>query len=57
MSGTEIWRPVISFGGVFANAYEISDQGRLRSLERFTKLRSGRLRRAAGGPTESKEDC
>lgn len=40
MSPTETWRPVVGFEGL----YEVSDHGRLRSLDRMATHKNGRRR-------------
>lgn len=40
----ERWRPVVSFGGLYADSYEVSDLGRVRSLTRTLVARDGRAR-------------
>lgn len=41
---SEEWRPVVGFEGL----YEVSDHGRVRSLDHFVDLSNGRRRRAPG---------
>jgi hypothetical protein len=41
---TERWLPVVGYEGY----YEVSDQGRVRSVDRIVKLKNGRARRAPG---------
>ena len=38
----ERWRAVVSFGGVYADAYQVSDQGNARSIRRQVAGRTGR---------------
>ena len=33
----EIWRPVVSYDGVFKDAYQVSNWGRVRSVDRWIK--------------------
>lgn len=40
----EIWKPVVGFEG----SYEVSNLGRVRSLDRIVRLRNGRTRFARG---------
>lgn len=44
MTGTEQWRPVVGYEGL----YEASDEGRVRSLDRYVYRSDGRRNRIAG---------
>ena len=53
----EEWRDVVSFGGVFAEAYQVSNMGNVRSKDRLVVFSDGRKRLYEGQKIKGRKNC